>query len=196
MSAFLHEYAARDWDIDGACAASGVDVDEALDYLESEAGARALARAQRRRGLSVALGDQVVLRVATDPETPGRERLEAARLIYQRFGEDGASRQAEAMERTRLSGLTPQEYWLYVRDLNVQGLTIDARVLAMAEGRPLQLAVPIPRASSDMEAGDEQLHAARGLLGARSIPADESPREDSSVPRQSAVAETSDLTTD
>lgn len=178
LTLFIREYAARDSaDVDGACLAAGIDADEALDYLETDQGRRALCRAQRRRGLSVALGDHQLLHVVTDPGTPGRERLEAVRLVYQRFGEDGASRQAEAMERNRLSGLTPQEYWLYVRDQQIPGLIVDAKVLEMAEGRLPQLAagIAIPLPSNDQEAGEQQMRAARGLLAVPSARAGESP---------------------
>lgn len=164
LRVFVREYAALDGDVDSACIAAGVDADEALDYLESEAGQRALARAQRRRGLSVTLADGHLLNLLTDPATSPRERLEGIRLTYQRFGEDGASRQAEAMERNRLSSLTPQEYWLYVQEHGAPGLTVDARILEMAAGRHPKLAVPIPKASGDSEAGDDQYAAARGLL--------------------------------
>lgn len=160
---FVREYVAREGDAEGAAEAVGIGVMDGFDYLETASGRKALRREQRRKPLSIAMADERLRDVLTSSKTKMRERIEAIKLTYSRFGEDGATRIAEAIERGRLRSLPTAELWQRAAEL---GAPVDPRIVVLARGEKPRLMVPVPRASNDPDAADDALAGATGILRA------------------------------
>lgn len=184
---FVREYVAREGDAEGAAEAVGIGVMDGFDYLETASGRKALRREQRRKPLSIAMADERLRDVLTSSKTKARERIEAIKLTYSRFGEDGATRIAEAIERGRLRSLPTAELWQRAAEL---GAPVDPRIVALSRGERPRLSVPVPRASNDPDGADAVMAEATGLLRAGRASREAGRVEESTVDRGSEYVDT------